>query len=387
MKMPYLQLSRLIGGTILLGAAGVLHGAGVHSLSDTDKPVGFAMVNGTTAGGGNAATTTVTTFAELKAAVQDEAPRVILVSGTIKTTDESGWPLDIRSNKTIAGVDRHATIYGGIAIKDASNVIVRNLNVHGTWPNPGPGDTVAVRNSHHVWLNHLNIWNAGDGNLDITKESSYVTVSWCKFWYTDESHGHRFNGLIGSGGGDHPEDWGKLKVTYHHNWFADLVDQRMPRLMYGQGHVFNNYYSARGNLYCIGVGSYGAALVENNYFKDVKNPHQFMYDVYCDITARGNIYDNTTGKKDAGPGGKRAVSGQDFEVVPFDAAPYSYQLDKAEDIPGIVSRLAGPQQRQSTEGRHSCRPARARHADRMKRDIGASLDASADRAERRSLVS
>ena len=207
--------------------------ADVSSPSDTDKPFGFATVGQMTTGGGDVAPTKVTTFAQLKAAAQDEAPRVIIVSGTIKTTDESGWPLDIRSNKTIVGADKNATIYGGIAIKNVSNVIVRNLNIHGTWPNPGPGDTVAVRNSHHVWLNHLNIWNAGDGNLDITSQSSYVTVSWCKFWYTDESHDHRLCALIGSGGGDHPEDWEKLKVTYHHNWFAELVDQRMPRVVYG----------------------------------------------------------------------------------------------------------------------------------------------------------
>lgn len=327
----------------LLSAAGSVGGADLAPPADSDTPIGFAMVNGTTTGGGNAKPTQVTTLAELKAAVQDDAPRVIHVSGTIKTTDESGWPLDIKSNKTIVGVDKHATIYGGIAIKSATNVIVRNLNIHGTWPESGPGDTVAVRNSHHVWLNHLNIWNAGDGNLDITKESNCVTVSWCKFWYTDESHDHRLNGLIGSGGGDHPEDWGKLKVTYHHNWFAGLVDQRMPRLMYGQAHVFNNYYASKGNSYCVGVGSYGMALIENNYFKDVKNPHQFMYDVYCHITARGNVYDNTQGKKDSGRGGTRAVAGQDFEVVPFDEAPYDHPLNRAEDIPATVSRLAGPQ--------------------------------------------
>ncbi len=315
----------------------------VLSRSDTDEPIGFATVAGKTTGGGTAEPTTVTTFAGLKAAAQDKFPRVILVSGTIKTTYESGWPLDIGSSKTLIGVDKHATIYGGIAIKDATNVIVRNLNIHGTWPEPGPGDTVAVQNSHHVWLNHLNIWNAGDGNLDITRESSYVTVSWCKFWYTDERHDHRFNGLIGSGGGDHPEDWEKLKVTYHHNWFAERVDQRMPRLMYGQAHIFNNYYTSKGNSYCAGVGSYGMALIENNYFKDVEDPHQFMYDVYCDITARGNVYDNTKGRKDSGRGGTRAVAGQDFNVVPFDEAPYEYPLNKAEDIPTVVSRLAGPQ--------------------------------------------
>lgn len=314
-----------------------------NSRSDTAEPIGFATVAGSASGGGAGKKTTVTSFAELKAAAQDEAPRVIMVIGTIKTTEGGGFPLEIRGNKSLIGADKHATIYGGISIKNASNVIVRNLNIQGTWPKPGPDDTIAVRDSHHVWLNHLNIWDSTDGHLDITSESSYVTVSWCKFWYTDETHPHRLCALIGSGGGDHPEDWGKLKVTYHHNWFADRLDQRMPRLMYGQAHLFNNYYTAAGNSYCIGVGSYGAALIENNYFKDVKDPHRFMYDVFCEITARGNIYDNTSGRQDQGRGGTRTVSGQEFSVTPLTKPPYAYRLDKAEDVPGIVARLAGPQ--------------------------------------------
>lgn len=329
----------------LLAATGFARGAesDLRPHSDADEPIGFAAVAGRVTGGGDARPTAVTTFAELKAAAQDGAPRVIIITGTIKTTDGGGFPLEIRSNKSLIGADKHATIYGGIAIKNASNVVVRNLNIQGTWPNPGPDDTISVRNSHHLWLNHLNIWDSTDGHLDITSESSYVTVSWSKFWYTDESHPHRLCALIGSGGGDHPEDWGKLKVTYHHNWFADRLDQRMPRLVYGQAHIFNNYYSARANTYCIGVGSYGAALIENNYFKDVNHPHRFLYDVYCHITARGNLYESTSGRQDQGRGGIRAVSGQEFSVTPFAKPPYEYRLHKAEDVPAIVTRFAGPQ--------------------------------------------
>ncbi len=297
-------------------------------------------VNGTT-GGGNASPTTVKTFAELKAAVQDRAARVVIVSGTIKT--EGGSALEIASNKTIQGADKNATIHGGISMSGVSNIIIRNLNIKGIWPNAGPDDTISSRNSHHIWYDHLNIWDSGDGSLDITNESNYQTVSWTKFWYTSKSHTHRFASLNGSGGGDHPEDWGKLKVTYHHNWWSTNVDQRMPRVVYGTGHQYNNYFNSPGNSYCIGVGSYGVALIENNYFKDVNNPHQFSYDVYTHITARGNIYDNTSGNKQSGMGGVRKVSGQDFNVVPFTTAPYKYTLDAADKVPDLVTRCAGPQ--------------------------------------------
>ncbi|WP_041836703.1 hypothetical protein [Actinosynnema mirum] len=39
-------------------------------------------------------------------------------------------------------------------------------------------------------------------------------------------------------------DVGKLSAAFHHNWFAELVDQRMPRVLYGKGHVCNNCYTA-----------------------------------------------------------------------------------------------------------------------------------------------
>ena len=305
--------------------------------------VGWAAVSGsgvsTTTGGGNATPTTVTTFAALKAAAQDKAPRVIVISGTIDTRDGGGSALEIASNKTLRGADDDATIVGGLTMKNVSNVIVRQLNVKGTWPGSGPDDTLSTRNSHHVWFDHLNVWDAGDGLLDITNASDYQTVSWCKFWYTNADHDHRLASLNGSGGGDHPEDEGKMRVTYHHNWWAELVDQRMPRVMYGDGHQFNNYFHSTGNSYCIGVGSYGSVLIENNYFEDVNNPHQFMYALWSHVTARGNVYDGTKGKKDTGYGGNAG----DYKPAAFTDPPYDYTLDDADDVPELVTRCAGPQ--------------------------------------------
>ena len=225
-----------------------------------------------------------------------------------------------------------------------SNVIVRNLNVQGVWPNSGADDTLHSQGSHHIWYDHLNIWDATDGEMDITIASNYHTVSWCKFSYTSASNGHRLCSLNGSGGGDHPEDSGHEKATYHHNWWSTLVNERMPRMMYGQLHAFNNYYSATGNSYCIGVGSFGSAVIENNYFKGVNNPHQFMYDLHAYIAATGNTYDNTTGLKDTGLGGTAGPSGVNAGVEdagPF-TPPYSYTMDKVADVPAIVQKCAGP---------------------------------------------
>lgn len=291
---------------------------------------------GGTTGGGDAEPRTVTTLEELEQLAGDDEPRVIVISGTITS---GAQPISVGSNKTILGEDQYATIRGGITINDSSNIIIRHLNFQGIWPIFGPADAIAVRNSHHLWFDHLNIWDASDGLLDLTQGTNYVTVSWNKFFYTDPDNPHRMVSLDGGGAEHDATDTGKNKVTYHHNWFANNTDQRMPRVLFGQAHAYNNYYTASNNNYAIGVGVFASMLVENNYFKNVKNPHQFMYPdrrpAY--ITATGNIYDNTSGLMDTG-----AVTPEGYDsVAPFTKPPYAYELDDAEDIPFLVTRYAG----------------------------------------------
>lgn len=158
------------------------------------------------------------------------------------------------------------------------------------------------------------------------------------------------NALIGSGAADHPEDFGHLKVTYHHNWFSTLVNERMPRVMYGNAHIYNNYYNAPGNLYCIGVGSYGSALIENNYFKNVQNPIQFMYNIYAFILQRNNQFENTTGTQDGTATGKiygeRYITTDPYTLkedpVKLTSVPYKYKLDDVKNVENFVMKNAGP---------------------------------------------
>ena len=250
------------------------------------------------------------------------------------------------------GKDKSAKIYGGISINGEKNIIIYNLNIEGTYPNEGPVDAVDISYSAtNIWIHHCNIWNAGDGNLDIKRQASYITVSYCKFWYTDKNHPHRLNALIGSGGGTHPEDFGYLKVTYHHNWFSDNIQERMPRIMYGEVHVYNNYYTSKNNNYCVGVGSYASAIIENNYFKKVKDPIKFMYDVYTYILQRDNVFDSTSGSQDGTAEG--VILGDTYvteepnklleDPVKITSFPYKYGLDLAKQIPSIVEKQAGPQ--------------------------------------------
>jgi len=297
---------------------------------------GFADVSGkglsATTGGAGGTTVTVKTYTDLKKYCEISAAHIIIVEGAIS----GSGAINIKSNKTIIGKEKTGKLSGfGLSMNTVSNIIISDLYI------TGGTDGIAARNTHHLWVDHCEVWDCSDGLIDITVASSLCTVSWCKLYYVNQVD-HRLACLIGNGGGTSPGDWGNNKVTYHHNWFGTKVDQRQPRLMYGQGHVYNNYYSCTGNSYCVGVGSYGMALIENNNFKGVKNPHQFMYDVFCHITAKGNVYDNTTGTKSTGMGGNRKETGQDFNVVPFETAPYKYDMDNASNVPSLVMATAGP---------------------------------------------
>jgi endo-1,4-beta-xylanase len=142
--------------------------------------------------------------------------------------------------------------------------------------------------------------------------------------------------LFGGGSTHGDTDTGKNNHTIHHNWFGNNVKSRMPRLLFGKGHIYNNYYNSPGNTYCIGSGSYASLLVENNYFKDVNDPHRFQDSNPSTITAIGNIYDNVSGSQDTGGNTSDAPAA-------WTNPPYGYTLDAAESVPELVQRCAGPQ--------------------------------------------
>lgn len=316
-------------------------GINIDDLLDMSELEGWATVEGdglkTTTGGAGGEVVLVTTLSEFTAVSSDDTPRIIVVDGLIECGDSA---IRIGSNKTIVGADADAEIKGGLYITSESNIIVANLTIDAEYPDGSVVDCFAARNVHHLWVTHVTAHDASDGLLDLTVGSNYITVSWCKFYYDDTSNGHRLACLDSNGTSAGETDTGRNKVTYHHNWWAHGCDQRMPRILFGQGHVYNNYYSAEGNSYCIGVGSYASVLVEGNYFKNVKDPHEFMYThaLPAYITARDNVYDNTSGNRHSGLGG-----GEFGNVDPFTDPPYDYTLDDANDIPSIVQNGAGPQ--------------------------------------------
>ena len=264
----------------------------------------------------------------------------------------------IGSNKTIVGLCG-ASLHGHIEMNGSVNVIFRNLTVVGygvgncaldpsfdptVGCSSGADAITVIGGAQRIWIDHCDISDGTDGNLDITLGSDLVTVSWTKFHYTARTDnggsdstgasGHRFSDLVG-GADNSPGDVGKLNVTWHHDWWADRVSERQPRVRYGKNHIFNSLFSGSGDDYCVRAGMNAQLLVENNAFIGVSNPQQFNSTVdqtTSFITANNNLYTGTSGSKSTGGGG-----------TAFTMAPYTYTLDDPATVQAAVQAGAGPQ--------------------------------------------
>jgi pectate lyase len=300
---------------------------------------GWATVSGdgvsTTTGGGNVTPVRPTSAQQLMDYTSDGTPRVIEIEGSFNVPR-----LQVASNRTLIGIGTNATINGGMRIRgydddNVGNVIVRNVRVNGATTDVD-GDAMQVYFARHVWIDHCEVWDGPDANLDVVHASNWVTISWTVFRYTGAAPdpSHKFSNLFGHSDNNAGEDRGRLKVTVHHNWWAEGVTERMPRVRFGEIHVFNNYYSSAGNNYCLRAGLEAHILSESNYFDGVNSPH--VYNNSSDeqtayITRRDNIFNNTTGTNVSGGGG-----------TPFSSPPYSATIDDAASVPGLVQACAGP---------------------------------------------
>lgn len=299
-----------------------------------DAPVGWASVSdlgqdGTT-GGGDATPTPVTTLDELVAAAAGTTPAVIQLAASIEGSAKIG------SNKTILGMPG-VVFTGHLGLGGAVNVILRDLTVVGNNCNDNPdcqsgADAVTIDNrAHHVWVDHCDISDGSDGNLDIASAADYVTISWTKFSYSGfRPGGHQFSNLIGSSDGA-TGDRGHLRVTFHHDWWAQGVGERMPRARYGRVHLFNNLYTAVPSSYCVGLGVSASILIEDSVYDGAPNPL--------------NTSDFSNAESAAITYSSLYVDGShpmpDFGNTVFDP-PYPYTLQPAELVEAAVMANVGP---------------------------------------------
>lgn len=250
----------------------LLLGQGIHAQNCTPSEMyGWATQSGGTTGGKDGNVVEVSTMADLKSQASKSGKLIIYVKGKLSGS------FSVSSNKTIIGYP--GAQVGGISMSGVSNIILRNLIVRGSkcasYDDCKSGsDAISLNNSHHVWLDHLDIADGQDGNLDITNKSDFVTVSYCKFSYTYDKQ-HAFSNLNGSAD-DATGDKGKLNVTFHHNWWADRILERQPRMRFGKFHVANNLYTSQKANYVAGVGIEARLLFEGNIIKSTAAVVQYF---------------------------------------------------------------------------------------------------------------
>jgi len=304
--------------------------------------IGFGA---TATGGGNGAVVSVNNLKDLSAALLRTDAITISITGTI-AGENGGNLLEVKSNKTILGVGNTAFLSMiQLYLKNAQNVIIRNIRfsmIGSTLESDADCISIATTSSGEckdIWIDHCEFYNVTpvlpenatnkdkyDGLIDIKKASHNITISWNYF------HDHWKCSLIGYTDDD---DYDR-RITYHHNYFKN-IKSRVPSFRHGTGHIFNNYYEGLPNDPAIYPSSDGvntrmdACLkVEGNYFK---NYSKTIYFAVGDspsegfASGTGNIFENSTAQ----------TANTCNSFIP----PYNSLIDKAEDIPAMVTQWAG----------------------------------------------
>ena len=234
-------------------------------------------------------------------------------------------------------------------VSPENNIILRNLRIEDC-----PDDCIQITQfAHHVWIDHNSLSRPGDGLLDITRGSDLVTVSWNRF-----SDAHKTM-LLGHNDDNGHQDSGRLRVTYHHNYFFKS-ESRNPRARFGEPvHIYNNLYLSNGR-YGLAAQTNAGMVVEGNFFDNVEVPITTdQSDEAGRVVERFNQYRNSDTRWQTGDlaepdtyyefslfnshlglGGPSAEDLSGGNVVePFEF--YRYRLDDPMILPQTIPQYAG----------------------------------------------
>ncbi|GAA2490388.1 pectinesterase family protein [Streptomyces gobitricini] len=296
-----------------------------------DTADGFASVHALgqkgTYGGKGGKTVTVRTLADLEKYATAREPYVIVVAATIPMNPK-GKEIRVASDKTIVGAGTSGHIVGGgfFLGQGVHNVIIRNLTIRdsyqGIWNDKEHDwDAIQMDGAHHVWIDHNDLRRMADGLIDSRKDTTYVTVSWNRLSDNNKTFG------IG---------WTEnttADLTIHHNWFRETGQRNPSTDNAAHAHLYNNYLQdAPGTDITSSYGNYARGrtkmVLENSYFEGVNNP--VIKDGTAGLVQRGNVFTRTSGRNESG--------GTAFDPKSY----YNYRLDKAADVPALLTSGAGP---------------------------------------------
>lgn len=123
-----------------------------QSNGTSSGPIGFGA--GTT-GGGSAAAVTVSSCADLEAAIAGEEAKVVQIDGVVQDCGT----LEVGSNTSLLGVGAESGASGtGFRIKDSTNIIIQNLKIG---PPPAKADAIDVESSTQIWVDHCELFSVG----------------------------------------------------------------------------------------------------------------------------------------------------------------------------------------------------------------------------------
>jgi pectate lyase len=254
--------------------------------SEQSKATGYGAM---ASGGGSSPARAVGSLAEMQAAVDEYSGSGGLVLDytgqfdfktipdpcTQHTRDGQKLEIKDKSNISIIGRDGSAANFG-IHIKSASeNIVIRNMTL-GLLPGAGDSDMISLEGMSggipkNIWIDHNELFSslaecegagdtAFDGMIDIKKGVDNVTIS---YNHLHDHHKATLNGYS-------DDDSQTRHITYHHNVF-ESIGSRTPLQRHGFSHIVNNLFS-KILVSGINVRMGGYALVEANFFQDVKNP-------------------------------------------------------------------------------------------------------------------
>jgi len=328
-----------------------------------NRPIGYGE---NTTGGGNAAPVVVSSFAQAEVALADYRAAfkdgtanalVIRYDGSFDystitdvcaqhTKEPQILELKEMDNVTFEGAPG-STANFGIHINRAHNVIVRNMTM-GLLPGADGSDAITIEGNgtngdvENVWIDHNDLFSstkddcdgAGDtefdGLIDVKKGARFITISY------NHLHDHQKTGLLGFSDSDDTQ----RHVTFHHNWYDNVVS-RTPLQRFGLTHLFNNYYSEILDS-GINVRMDGIALIESNFFENAANP---VTSRFTDVAGFWDLRNNHVGPGITWDVGDdtlaNADSWQSTATFPAGEITYSYTPDDAGCVKAIVMASAG----------------------------------------------
>ncbi|XP_058109852.1 probable pectate lyase 4 isoform X1 [Magnolia sinica] len=195
--------------------------------------------------------------------IQEPLWIVFEVSGTIHLNSY----LNVSSYKTIDGRGQRIKLMGnGLRLKECEHVIVCNLEFEGGRGHDVDGIQIRTK-SRHIWIDRCSLCGYDDGLIDITRESTDITVSRCHFAQHDKTM------LIGAD----PTHTGDrcMRVTIHHCFF-DGTMQRHPRVRFAKVLLYNNYTRNWG-IYAVCASVESQILSQCNIYEAGKKKEVFRY--------------------------------------------------------------------------------------------------------------